>query len=215
MRFLIVPLLAGAVVAAAFADEGRSATSRVQVTDGHFVIPEAKVSFTVPKPWRFWRDSFALDATALRRVKSDSRGEWDSVYGPITNKILPFADCLLHIGNDFWGSRSFAWADLQMRAYLTDIKPDEITEAVATKGVKIAKRKGQSVRSDSKEESGWRVDYVGFGLWYGDYGGRAGVYFYSRPCQGRTLVLVFMLADKGPALKDKDSILSSFRMESN
>ena len=67
-----------------------------------------------------------------------------------------------------------------------DTKPEEITAAAATKGVETAKSKGQSVKSDSKDDNGWRVDHVAFNLWYGDYGGRAGVYFTpARAAEGR------------------------------
>jgi len=213
MRSPIITLLVLATAAIVSAQEPPKATSRVQSTEDQFTIPEAKATFTIPKSWLTWKRHFALDSTTLKRVQADARGEWDSAYGPITDAILPFADCLLHIGGDGWGSQSRGTTDVQMRTYLTDAKPEEISKAVAAKGVETAKTKGRSVKSDSKDENGWRVDHVGLDLWYGDYGGRAGVYFYSRPCGGKTLVLVFMLVDLEQAIQDRDSILKSFRIE--
>ena len=191
-------------------------TARVQENDEAFTIPEAKASLTIPDQWLKWRSYFALDTAALSRVQSDSgrsSSEWDSAYGPIADAILPFADCLLHIGNDGWGWQGAMWSDVQMRAYLTDVKPDEITKAVTSKGIPIAQTKGQSVKSDSKKDAGWQVDHLGFDLWLRDYHApTAGVYLYSRPCGARTLVLVFMLSDLEKAKADRDSILKSFRM---
>ncbi len=214
MYFLIVTFLTLATVAVSTAQEPPKATSRVNVNGDHFIIPEAKASFRIPKQWLIWKRFFCLDSTQLSTVQNTAAAEWDSAYGPITDAILPFADCLLHIGNDGWGAQGAARVDVHLRAYLTDTKPEEITKAVADTGVETAgKVKGRSVKSDSRDDGGWRIDHVGFDLWYSDYGGRAGVDFYSRPCGAKTLVLVFMLGDDESTIKDRDSIIGSFKME--
>ena len=211
MRSVIATILSLATMAVAAVQEPSKATSRVKVIENHFIIPEAKASFTIPQQWLI-RRNFRLDSTQLSTVQQDgTRAEWDSAYGPIIDAILPFPDCLLHIGSKAWGEGGLT--GIQMRAYLTDAKSEQITKAVATKGVETAgKVKGRSVKSNSKDESGWRIDRLEFDLWYGDYGGRAGVDFYSRPCGEKTLVLVFML-DQERLIRDRDSIISSFRIK--
>ena len=211
---MLIALCLGALaIGAPFAVRQALKTARVQVSEGQFIIPEAKASFTVPSKW-VTNGHFILDTTQLKVIQKVSKVEWVSAYGPIVDSVLPFEDCLLYITSYDWVGGGGGAGDLQMRAYLTGDQPDEITKAVAAKGVGTAHLvKGRSVDSESRDEDGWRIDHVEFYLWYGDYGGRAGVYFYSRRSGSETLVLVFMHIENRSAIDKKDSILKSFKMQ--
>jgi len=206
--------------------EPAAAASRVQVNQDHFVIPEAKASFTIPQKWLNYSRFFKVNSVQLATLNKPATHEWDSTYGPVVDAVLPLADCLLHIGNDGWDSEAVVWSDVQMRAYLTDTKPDDLKKSLETKGTQAAvASKGMAgvrgrgvIKTDLQDEGPWKVNRISFDLWYGDYGGNANVFFYSRPSGAKTLVLVFMMVEgdsplSKDAAKDREAILKSFEME--
>jgi hypothetical protein len=187
---------------------------RVRLERTKVTIPEAHASFSIPETWLTWQHFFKLDATALATLATPATHEWDGSYGPVTDAVLPLKDCLFHIGNDGWDDKAVAFGDVQCRGYLTDLKPDALQKILADKGPSTAAAPNVSkIQVDAASDGPWTIAHIAFNLFYGDYGGTANIYFYSRPAGNKTLTLVFMLASRPASIKARDEILKSFEID--
>lgn len=192
-------------------DTGRYATRQ----DRTIYLHPSDVSFQIPQDWLYWNTEFHnnlhLTHRELRKVRFGA-GEWDSEYDDVVNSALPFEDCAAHVGGEGWGREGVSFADLQLRAYVTDLSSEEILRRISGPAFAVAKKlstgifygPGQ-VQTDVREEGPWRRAVIRYSLFYGDYGGTANVEFYLRPVSKYQLVMVFM----GNVEKEKREVLDS------
>jgi hypothetical protein len=78
----------------------------------------------------------------------------------------------------------------------------------------------KNARTAAGEQGEWQRDTISYEVFYGDYGGRANVDFYSRAREGKTVVFVFMYArdhadkiNQGPHADTINRILESVNQE--
>lgn len=127
--------------------------------------------------------------------------EWDREFAEVANAALPFERLVVHIGSEpFCGGVSFA--DMHVRAYVLDARPEAVARAIEERGGAVARRLTSEVRlRDSFRQAPWkpRVEFPGFthvGLsyprWYDDYGGTAHVDAFVRGVGDQTFALLFM-----------------------
>lgn len=57
----------------------------------------------------------------------------DAEDAQVINAVLPFENCAAHFGDRDWGN--YFWNDLQGRAYIVDLTPEELAEAIETRGL--------------------------------------------------------------------------------
>jgi hypothetical protein len=190
---------------------GRYATRQ----DRTIYLHPSDVSFQIPPDWLYWNAEFHnnlhLTHRELRTVRFGA-GEWDSEYGDIVNNALPFEHCAAHVGGEGWGREGASFADLQLRAYVTDLSSEEILSRISGPALATAKKMSTGnfygpgqVETEVGEEGPWRRAGIRYSLFYGDYGGIANVEFYLRPVSKYQLVMVFM----GNVEKEKRQILDS------
>jgi hypothetical protein len=191
-------------------DAGRYATRENRT----ILLHPSEVSFQIPQDWLDWNSEFHnnlhLTHRELERVQFAS-GEWDSEYSDVVNSALPFEDCAAHIGGEGWGREGASFADLQVRAYVTDLSSDEILKRISGSAFSTAKRVSSEVMREPAaqvnfmQDGQWQKAVVQYNLFYGDYGGRANVEFYVKQVGRHELVMVFM----GKVEKEKQQILNS------
>lgn len=75
------------------------------------------------------------DLNELNRIDREPRG-FDSEDADVINAVLPFEDCVAHVGDRGWGNG--LWNDLQSRVYITALTPEEIASRLETDGLKTA-----------------------------------------------------------------------------
>jgi hypothetical protein len=153
-------------------------------------------SFRVPDEWIDWyqefHNNFHLTESQLAGVEQGA-GEWDTEYAAVVNAALPFHDCAAHVGGEGWGRDGVSFGDVQMRAYLTTLSPQEVLQRLSDAGLSKAHEVGRDAGFlDAGAEGRWRKAELHYSLWYGDYGGTATIRAYMTPDHGNTLVLVFM-----------------------
>jgi hypothetical protein len=189
---------------------------RYSTRDGRTIhLHPSDVSFQVPQEWLNWNiefhNNFHLSHRELASVHVGG-GEWDSEYGDVVNSALPFEYCAAHVGGEGWGRDGVSFGDLQLRAYVTDLSPDEILRRISGQAFATAAKLSsgffggrKQLRTDIGEEGPWRRAVIQYSLDYGDYGGFASVEFYLRPAAKYQLVMVFM----GNVESEKRQILDS------
>jgi hypothetical protein len=164
-------------------------------------------SFQIPPDW----ESVRIERAELREVRS-GKGEWETEYTVITNAALPFSDCSVQAGR--WDWRVSTFAGVTVRGYVTNRSAADIEKRIATKALSAANAlPSPTIRNASlkKDELGlWHRSLIAYDVWYGDYGGRAYVDFYTTENKGNTIVLVFMYVDMGNNLATAQQILKSF-----
>ena len=76
-------------------------------------------TFKIPESWLKWHAGFKnnlhLTRAELDKVKT-AEGNWDKEYAHIANELLPFSQCVAHVGGEGWGRDAVSYADLQLRA---------------------------------------------------------------------------------------------------
>jgi hypothetical protein len=169
--------------------------------------------FQIPESWLEWHAQFKnnlhLSRAELEKVRN-AVGEWDREYAEVVNAVLPYSKCAVHVGDEGWGRDSVSFADLQVRAYIVEMTPQQVLEKVSKDGAAQAAKFSKEVSTSQGKQEDWQRASVSYSLWYGDYGGKAKVDFYSRTFGKRTAVLVFMHAwDKQPIV----DIVKSFKWE--
>ena len=162
------------------------------------VLNPSGISFRIPQDWIDWfnrsHNNLHLTRQELSEVK-DGQGEWDTEYAKVVNSALPFDDCAAHVGEEGWGRQGVSYGDVQLRAYVTNLSPDEVSARIRGPAFlvawKVARPNSRPTIEDGHEDS-WQKTTVSYDLYYGDYGGTAQVRFFVRPWKKKTLVLVFM-----------------------
>ena len=177
-------------------------------------LPQSNTKFNIPQNWLEWQskfhNNFHLTRWQLYWVKTGVR-EWDAEYAQVTNAVLPFEHCAVHAGSEGWDLNGVSFTDLQMRVYVGDWKLADIKNQVAQQGLKQAGEIGEDAKFSSYVRDKWQRDSISYNVFYGDYGGKAEVDFYSREVNGKTVTLVFMYAsDNTEKIKE---ILDSFGYE--
>jgi hypothetical protein len=192
-------------------DAGRFASRNGRTIQLH----PSEVRFQIPKDWLDWDAQFHnnlhLTHRQLRSVRL-GHGEWDSEYGEVVNSALPFEDCAAHVGGEGWGWSGVSFEDLQVRAYISELRTGQILSAASIQGFKTAQRIAEAQSNGARYASlststndKWQHVEIGYPLWYGDYGGTARVNFYVKDIGRYRLVLVFMGGDQN----EKDALLNS------
>jgi hypothetical protein len=167
-------------------------------------------SFQIPQDWTRKYNAVNITRTQLEKVRG-GKGEWYREYARVANGALPFSDCSVTAGEDAWDSSGIG---LQMRGYVVRSTLDDIEQKIAIKGLSAAKglpRTTARNASVGKSESGqWHRILITYDVWYGDYGGRANVDFYSTEVEGNRIVLVFMYAGMPENANTVPQVLESF-----
>jgi hypothetical protein len=186
------------------------------------------VSLTIPTAWTTWYDSnhnnLHLTPPDLAKVRT-AEGNWDRDYAQVVNAVLPFENCVTHVGAEGWGHDSYSMADLQARVYFVDWPSNKVKQRIAVNGVStaraISKREtGASNRKDvfvvNNNWGKWQRSVIRFGVRYHDpvdeVQGTAFVEFYTQPLRRYTMVLAFMYANPESSVEDIRSIVSSVRL---
>lgn len=155
-------------------------------------------SFQIPQQWLDWqakyRDNIHLSPAELTSVHV-ADDEWDKEYAEIVNALLPFGSCVAHAGGEGWGKSAVSYGDVQMRAYIVEMNPQQIMERMAKEGPSQAFQYSKKVSLSRSEFKNWQRVTLSYDLWYSDYGGTANVDVFSRVFGTQTVALVFMYAD--------------------
>ena len=119
------------------AEAGEQEKARAVLRGRTIEIRPEGASFEIPQDWLDWQAEFHnnihLSPAELANVRiADS--EWDTEYAEIVNALLPFGSCLAHLGDDGWGKSAASYGDVQMRAYLVEMRPKQIIERMAKEG---------------------------------------------------------------------------------
>lgn len=170
-------------------------------------------TFKIPERWLKWHAGFKnnlhLTRAELDKVKT-AEGDWDTEYAHIANELLPFSQCVAHVGGEGWGRDAVSYADLQMRAYLTDTSAENVQTKLAKHGKAWASKYSKDVSVTQSKHDKWHRASVTYVLSYGDYGGKATVDVYAQEIGKQTAVLVFMHSDYRGASGPVEEILKSF-----
>jgi hypothetical protein len=192
-------------------DAGRFASRNDRTIQLH----PSGVRFQIPKDWLDWDAQFHnnlhLTHGQLRSVRL-GHGEWDSEYGEVVNSTLLFEDCAVHVGGEGWGWSGVSFGDLQVRAYISELRTHQILSAISIQGFKAAQRIAErqpngddNASLSTSTNDKWKHVEIDYPLWYGDYGGTARINFYVKDIGQYRLVMVFM----GDNQNEKDAILNS------
>ena len=174
-------------------------------------LPQSNTKFNVPQNWLEWQsnshNNFHLTRWQLYWVKTGF-WEWDSEYAQVTNAVLPFENCAAHLGGEGWDLNGVSFGDLQMRAYAGNWNLANVRERVAQQGLNQARKVGKEAQFSSDARGDWQRDSISYNVFYGDYGGKAQIDFYSRATNGKTVTLVFMYASENT--EEINQVLDSF-----
>jgi hypothetical protein len=178
-------------------------------------LKPARASFHIPREWVDWHtkyhDNLHLSPTDLAEARV-ADGEWDKEYAEVVNALLPFNNCVAHVGGEGWGKNGYSFGDVQMRAYVVDLSPKRISQCILKSGPSNALRfsKKASIRCATFDD--WQRVTLSYPLWYSDYGGTANIDVFSRAIGGQTAVLVFMYAEPTAEMRHEvTTIVKSFR----
>ena len=224
MVAMVAALLASGLLTQSAGDSAFLAGGRVH-------IEPLGVSFALPL---YWIDSTLRSKTPRNGCGSHSAptlyvgprdngeevahatGEWDREYSTVADSVLPLRTLVAHVGSEGWGHRSQCFNDLQVRAYVLDLTPDDVVRRVQTSGVATADRFFSS-RSFTGDSLGWRTVQLKWRAFYYDYGSEAHMEYFVRAYGTKTVVVLFMFADgasfggANTTRQDMDAILSSWR----
>ena len=177
----------------------------------------SKAKFTVPAEWISWYGRFHnnlhLTAQQLESVRV-ATGEWDTEYATVINSVLPFQDCVAHVGGEGWGKDGGSFGDVQLRVYVTPLSEEQVKVSISAQGLSAAQKfSSQTLLLPTLDLDSWHRTSLKYELFYNDYGGTARVDFFTNTYEGQTFVLVFMYCDTNRfgALDEVASILRSFR----
>ena len=202
--FMLVTLPFSFSTAGALPDKEKQFSTR---EGGTIRMEPAGASFQIPPDW----ESVRIEQTELREVRT-GKGEWKTEYTVVANAALPFSDCSVQAGR--WDWRVSTFAGVTVRGYVTNRSAADIEKKIETKALSAATALPRpTIRNASltKDEPGqWHRSLIAYDVWYGDYGGRANVDFYTTKKNGNTIVLVFMYADMDNNLATVQKVLKSF-----
>lgn len=176
-----------------------------------------RLCFDIPTAWVRWYEenethrNLHLTAAELDEVR-ETQDEWDREFALVVNAILPFDQCIAHVGGDGWGPRGISYADLQVRVYFLTATPEEIEERVRSQGsVFVASLTGTPVVPKQEKIGAWRRTVFKYFRTYIDYGATAIVDVRLRLLSNRTVVFAFMYTDHTEHDVEIGMILNSTR----
>ena len=162
---------------------------------GIITMKPSGATFQIPERWLDWyarfKNNIHLSRADLEKVK-DATGEWDKEYAEVVNAVMPFSKCAAHVGGEGWGQQAVFYGDLQMRAYIVDMIPEQVHEKLVKDGVPRASTFSKKVSLAQSKQGEWHRSTISYEMWYGDYSGTAVVELYARAYGKQTAVLVFM-----------------------
>lgn len=183
-------------------------TVRIKPYNATFEIPE---SWLTPKivsgdPTKNLYLSWQ-DLNELNHFDFNHRYGFNSEDAQVMRSVLPFENCAAHVGDKSWGNS--LWNDLQVRIFVTDLKPEEIAGRVEKQGLE----KATEVFESASVKSGY----------YGQWEKRTleiidapthfilgkNLDFYYRSFGNKTVVVAFLHADRFE--KEINLILDSFK----
>jgi hypothetical protein len=164
--------------------------------------PTYGLRFEIPAAWVRWHDengdehpNLHLTPVELDAVK-ETTGDWDQEFAQVVNAILPFEQCVAHVGGDGWGPRGVSFSDLQVRAYVLGLTPDEIEARSRLQGAAVVESfTGMPTVPQHEHVGAWRRTVLKYRRMYGDYGAVAIVDLRPRRFGDRTVAFAFMYTD--------------------
>jgi|SRR5215471_5101744 len=192
-------------------------TDRATRTGQIVTLHPSEATFTVPAEWLSWyKDHHNNLQTTPKQLASvrDASGEWDTEYAAVANSVLPFDDCVAHLGGEGWGKDGNSFGDVQFRVYVTQLSEEQLKVLVSVDGLSAAEKfSSQASFLPTADVDSWHRTSLKYELFYHDYGGTARVDFFTSTYEGQTFALVFMYCDTGRfgAAEEVASILHSFR----
>lgn len=160
-----------------------------------------RLRFNIPAAWVRWYEenethpNLHLTPAQLDIVK-ETEGEWDREFALVVNAMLPFDQCIAHVGGDGWGPRGISYADLQVRVYVLTATPEEIEERAFSQGsVVVASLTGTPVVPKQEQVGAWRRIVFKYFRTYADYGATAIVDLRLRLMSHSTVAFAFMYTD--------------------
>lgn len=171
--------------------------------------------FRVPAQWVRWLDenetrpNMHLTPVELDSVK-DAEGEWDREFALVVNAMLPFDQCVAHVGSEGWGLRGISYADLQVRVYVLTATPEAIEERARVQGAAAITSLTGSLAVPQQELSGsWRRMILRYFLMYSDYGATSIVDLRLKQAGDRVIAFAFMYTDHSKPDAEIEAILDS------
>lgn len=163
---------------------------------------ESGLQFQVPGYWVKWYEenenypNFHLAPSELDEVEN-AEGEWDKEFAMVVNSILPFNQCVAHVGREGWGSLGRSYIDLQVRAYVLTLTPEEIEKNAVSKGAKTVEGlTGKPVRPELEKVEGWNRILFSYPRLYVDYSANAFVDLRVKQIKGQMIAFAFMYTDQ-------------------
>lgn len=163
--------------------------------------PDNSITFKIPDTWVKWyeenedRPNLHLTPNELNTVK-EAEGEWDKEFARVINAILPFEECLAHIGSEGWGERALSFADLQVRLYIVQMTFSEIENNARSKGLAmVSSITGQAGGYNVEQSDVWKKIKIEYRLVYQDYSAISIVDMRIRQLSDKSVVFVFMYTD--------------------
>jgi hypothetical protein len=135
------------------------------------------------------------DLNEVNSIDRETSG-FDTEEADVINTILPFKDCVAHVGDRGWGNG--LWNDLQVRVYITELTPEEISVKLKTEGLKIASTNFEKASLTSNKYQDW--DKYTYRLLdapeWSDLILSETLDFYVRRNADKTVTFVFLHADR-------------------
>ncbi|MDX1909688.1 MAG: hypothetical protein SF053_21805 [Bacteroidia bacterium] len=176
---------------------------------------EHKIQFRIPSNWVKWYSentdypNLHLSPDELALIK-DADGEWDTEFSIIVNEILPFDQCIAHVGSEGWGLKGISYADLQVRFFVLTGSSEDLVRAACAKGPEVITgftRVTPVVKQEKRE--GWQSVLLEYARRYQDYGAKASVDIRIRPWGIHTIAFAFMYTDHTNHQNEIELILNS------
>ncbi|MDW7693783.1 hypothetical protein R9C00_03415 [Flammeovirgaceae bacterium SG7u.111] len=172
-------------------------------------------SFRIPYYWIKWheeneeRPNIHLTKEALTQVK-EANGEWDKDFAMILNSILPFEQCIAHVGREGWGDGGISFSDLQLRTYILTDSIDVIEKELVSEGAKaIGSITNEPFLPSTEELNGWKRVVLKFTRIYKDYGAEVTVDLWFIDKEGITFLFAFMYTNQQKLANEIDEIINS------
>lgn len=189
-------------------------TIRIHPYGASFKIPRAWLEPTPSPPIEAHSKNIFLSWDDLNEVEGIDREPHgsDSESADVINAVLPFADCVAHVGDRGWGN--YFWPDLQSRVYITSLSPEQIRLRLNSSGLRTAHEDFESVSLSSTSFEGWEkhtFDIIDAPEWSDFILGKR-IDFYMKQINDRSVVFVFVHTD--PFQDETSMLLNSFEWPS-
>jgi hypothetical protein len=164
---------------------------KIKPYDAAFKIPESWLSPKIVsgEPTKNLYLSWQ-DLNELEIFDSNHYYDFDKEYAQVMNSVIPFENCVAHIGDRAWGN-GFT-GDLQVRVFVVDINSEEITERIKKQGLNKAHNLFDDAKIVSEKYKFWEKQNLNV-LEIGQHTfGNADIDFYYRPFGNKTVVFVFV-----------------------